>query len=233
MTPKRFLQMVIFLLAGMRLASAQVCSTGSAQMFQDDKSFSGPCSSTFLGYFINVTETQGYNLSCVTTKGNRLPGNFYFTNSVTQTGTGQRFCGSLTSSAIFCDPVFTMVVTQATSVTDFHRFTFSETSRTTGGSSCSSGASQQIFRQCAGQPCDGTSTSPCGASVVPLGQQGEVAVTSCSPIIIDVEGEGFRLTTAANGVMFDIAGNGNPVKIAGLLPVSIMLFWHSTATTMV
>ena len=35
-----------------------------------------------------------------------------------------------------------------------------------------------------------------------------------SPIIIDTEGEGFHLTSAANGVLFDIRGDGHPVQIS-------------------
>src|SRR5437660_8796393 len=35
-----------------------------------------------------------------------------------------------------------------------------------------------------------------------------------SPIIIDAEAEGFHLTSAAQGVLFDIRGNGNPIQIA-------------------
>lgn len=35
-----------------------------------------------------------------------------------------------------------------------------------------------------------------------------------SPIVIDLEGKGIRLTDAANGVVFDIAGTGNPIKLA-------------------
>ena len=35
-----------------------------------------------------------------------------------------------------------------------------------------------------------------------------------SPIIIDAEGEGFHLTSAAQGVLFDIRGNGHPIQIA-------------------
>ncbi len=35
-----------------------------------------------------------------------------------------------------------------------------------------------------------------------------------SPIIIDIEGEGFHLTSAQNGVTFDIAGDGNPIQAA-------------------
>ena len=34
-----------------------------------------------------------------------------------------------------------------------------------------------------------------------------------SPIIIDVSGKGFDLTSAANGVKFDISGTGNPIQI--------------------
>ena len=38
--------------------------------------------------------------------------------------------------------------------------------------------------------------------------------TDCSPIIIDLTGDGFFLTSAANGVKFDIANTGVPVQIA-------------------
>lgn len=36
----------------------------------------------------------------------------------------------------------------------------------------------------------------------------------CSPIIIDVSGGGFHLTSATNGVQFDMSGSGKPVQIA-------------------
>ena len=35
-----------------------------------------------------------------------------------------------------------------------------------------------------------------------------------SPIILDIDGKGFRLTSATNGVTFDIMGTGKPVQIA-------------------
>lgn len=35
-----------------------------------------------------------------------------------------------------------------------------------------------------------------------------------SPIIVDVDGSGFTLTNAANGVVFDIFADGNPVQVA-------------------
>lgn len=43
---------------------------------------------------------------------------------------------------------------------------------------------------------------------------GESGNPCASPIIIDLTGDGFALTDAAHGVMFDIAGTGVPVQIA-------------------
>jgi hypothetical protein len=36
----------------------------------------------------------------------------------------------------------------------------------------------------------------------------------CTPIIIDASGHGFHLTSATNGVVFDISGSGHPVHIS-------------------
>jgi hypothetical protein len=44
--------------------------------------------------------------------------------------------------------------------------------------------------------------------------------TNCSPIVIDTEGEGFHLTAASDGVMFDMAGRGHPLQIAWTAPGS-------------
>jgi hypothetical protein len=41
-----------------------------------------------------------------------------------------------------------------------------------------------------------------------------------SPIIVDTTGQGFQLTSAENGVIFDISGTGNPVPIAWTDPKS-------------
>jgi hypothetical protein len=35
-----------------------------------------------------------------------------------------------------------------------------------------------------------------------------------SPLIVDLKNEGFHLTSAANGVMFDFAGTGKPIKLS-------------------
>src|SRR5947199_3412464 len=56
-------------------------------------------------------------------------------------------------------------------------------------------------------PCLGGSPDP-----------GTTAFTSvaptCSPIILDLAGTGFKLTGAQNGVQFDISGTGKPIQIA-------------------
>ncbi len=39
-----------------------------------------------------------------------------------------------------------------------------------------------------------------------------------SPIIIDVDGKGFHLTSAAQGVVFDIRGDGHPIQMAWTAP---------------
>lgn len=48
----------------------------------------------------------------------------------------------------------------------------------------------------------------------------ECAPNCCSPIIIDVSGNGYHLTNVADGVVFDISGTGHPVQIAWTAPGS-------------
>jgi hypothetical protein len=43
-------------------------------------------------------------------------------------------------------------------------------------------------------------------------------VVCTTPIIIDTEGEGFHLTSAENGVTFDIRGDGQPMRISWTAP---------------
>jgi hypothetical protein len=40
----------------------------------------------------------------------------------------------------------------------------------------------------------------------------------CSPIILDIDGKGFNLTSAAGGVLFDIAGTGHPIQMGWTAP---------------
>jgi len=43
-------------------------------------------------------------------------------------------------------------------------------------------------------------------------------VVCTTPIIIDTDGEGFHLTSAENGVTFDIRGDGQPIRISWTAP---------------
>lgn len=57
-----------------------------------------------------------------------------------------------------------------------------------------------------------------GVSGCPYGwgrpERGSSCCTNGTPILIDVNGDGYRLTDAANGVTFDIIGDDRPVQLA-------------------
>jgi hypothetical protein len=52
--------------------------------------------------------------------------------------------------------------------------------------------------------------NPGGGPLPPCGPDGNY----CSPIVIDVSGNGFYLTNAQAGVSFDMEGNGKPIQLA-------------------
>jgi hypothetical protein len=63
--------------------------------------------------------------------------------------------------------------------------------------------------------CGGGSSGPCqGGSSSGPGLEAPPGQTGCSsPIIVDVSGNGFFLTSAAFGVLFDISGTGTPIQM--------------------
>ncbi len=233
-----------YAIAGIFLLSAPVLMTGQQQQCsdkafnqtQDDISLSGPCNISVLsGDIITVKETKAYDLKCTTTDGNVSPGTVYFTDHISLVGNGARFCGTILSKPFSCDPVFSMTATLAQTPTDFNRFSFFEQDRSTGGNDCTGLGTQTINRQCTGKACDaskaggggggggGPDLPPCDPAPTVDGFQPVVdpfAPCMPSPIIIDTEGEGFHLTSADNGVMFDIRGNGHPIKLAWTAPGS-------------
>lgn len=75
-------------------------------------------------------------------------------------------------------------------------------------------ASVSLFFQCGG---GGGGLPPCNNPTVPVEDPG-VPSKPCSPIILDLSGKGFFLTSADNGVKFDISGTGHPVQIAWTAP---------------
>src|SRR6266478_5106707 len=68
-------------------------------------------------------------------------------------------------------------------------------------------ASISLFFQCGGDPGDPPCDLGTGDNRGP-----------CSPIILDLSGNGFLLTNAQGGVPFDISGDGSPIQIAWTAP---------------
>lgn len=54
---------------------------------------------------------------------------------------------------------------------------------------------------------------PYGATIIP-GSQGQDCCSTTTPIVIDVDGSGFNLTTADGGVWFDFYGTGSSLKLS-------------------
>jgi hypothetical protein len=90
----------------------------------------------------------------------------------------------------------------------------------TGGTCPRTGGFHQDYEQCAAVWCP---PSCCTSSALACGEHyicaynadaGNCQCEFVSPIIIDTTGKGFHLTSAADGVMFDISGDGHPVKLA-------------------
>ena len=57
-----------------------------------------------------------------------------------------------------------------------------------------------------------------------MSTSGPIGYVRCSPIIIDIDGDGFHLTDAQSGVNFDITASGTPIHIAWTAPDSTNAF---------
>ncbi len=71
-------------------------------------------------------------------------------------------------------------------------------------------------------PCTfGEDNAGCPYGVLPVtGPEGAQCCTGASPIIIDLSGEGFHLTSLTDGVLFDFAGTGTKVHVSWTEPGS-------------
>jgi hypothetical protein len=80
-----------------------------------------------------------------------------------------------------------------------------------GGTGCSTGSGGEPC--CPGNTCtNGTCVATSGGC--PQCPRQKVCVSGCSsPILLDIDGQGFSLTSAENGVVFDISGGGTPEQI--------------------
>lgn len=188
------------------LCAQSNCSYITYQLISDNLKIAPGCD---VNNQMAVRETQTYNVWCVDETDDD---NTYFTAdpnpSVTSTGQTNEACST---PRVDCYPDFEPESDNAgfTNADDnINRFYLRVWDRVRSGSGCSKVGFQQNFQQCAAvqcipeppppNDCDPTTDLEC------LG----------SPIIIDVEAEGFHLTSPVAGVAFDIKGNGNPVQIA-------------------
>ena len=184
-----------------------------------------------------ITETQTYNVQCINQNNNSTYLNT--TSQMTSTGSTSLFCSG--DAKIECAPTFQTQNQNAgfTDSTDnINRFFLRVWSRTSDslGESCVQTGFSQDLKQCAAQPCqDPTPTptppppaptpTPCsnpdGTPELRFGHtDGETPNPCASPIIIDTSGSGYHLTSAANGVLFDIAGTGTPIHLGWTQPGS-------------
>jgi hypothetical protein len=191
-------------------ASAQLASNCSYPTFTHvgyDPAYT-PCSSIF-GTTVSISWTQAYNLACVNSNNNTT----YWTYKTSNvTGYGQTECDALGSFS--CLPVMNMYSTPAQNTSDYNRF-YNQAYDTyyagiTTLSGCAkNGQFRQDFHQCGAVECvvytcticpklpTSCCTCPCG-----------------SPIVLDISGQGYNLTSAAQGVMFDLKGDGNLWQMA-------------------
>ncbi len=121
---------------------------------------------------------------------------------------------SCTPVVVYCYPSFELEVTVATNQQDYNRFYNRAYDYTYTSSGCArTPINRQDFFQCAWYSCPPPPSGEC------YDAYGNCAFDcSPSPVIFDLNGEGFRLTDATNGVVFDISGTGHPIRMGWTAP---------------
>ena len=176
--------------------------------------------------FFNVYSTT------VDTCTNNNTGAVYAQSARQTYGIGYWDCGPSNLINTKCNPNITQEVTHATSPTDYNRF-YLRAWDVNPAQFCTLFVtmSRQDFWQCQGVGCptggggggctgNGTPTgaanrprkAPTGPRLL-LAQSPTTPTCPTSPIIIDTTGNGFVLTSAANGVVFNFSG-GQPIQTA-------------------
>jgi hypothetical protein len=174
---------------------------------------------------IGYSTTWNYAVSGYNTQSNLT----YCTRNVSLTATG--FCQGVafTAQIIDCTPKYDFNITIASTPTGSNKIVFTAIDNTLAGSSCVKSNGATVTAYCMGQACQSSSCpypvgSPpyCGA-----GYEAQWDSSACywkciqtgySPILIDVSGQGFQLTSADNGVLFDISGTGQPKQMGWTAP---------------
>src|SRR5229473_7198734 len=144
-----------------------------------------------------------------------------YAQSVRQTfGIGYWDCGPGNLMNTKCNPNITQEVTHATSSTDYNRF-YLRAWDADSQNFCKYVVlmSRQDFWQCQGVDCSQPPPPP-----PPMDCGCETPGCCGSPIILDTNGQGFYLTSAASGVLFDVFGTGHAVKMGWTAPASSNAF---------
>jgi len=193
----------------------------------------------------NITETDYYHEECRALSGNSAgyaPASDYQTMDSQVTGSGQNWCSGFPSYlTATCKPYMHFYETDGGySGTDNYANRFYNdaydmiVAHTASSNQCGqSGGFHEDFKQCTTLTCSSGCPNPttgppyCGA-----GNSAVWNTSSCSwvcvptgqsPVVVDVSGNGFQLTSAANGVKFDMAGTG-PVQMGWTAPGAMNAF---------
>ena len=151
----------------------------------------------------------------------------YLSHTASVTGNGVAYCAGV---KVYCEPYFYDYLTVAQNQQDYNRFYYQAYDETyISGKGCVRAAaySRQDFWQCGWYACPPPPGSNCPSpqGQPPAGCSNPVwntatCIWTCSgsPIIIDISGQGFYLTSAASGVSFDISGTGTPIQMGWTAP---------------
>lgn len=201
--------MLLLVIVGSAHANTS-CNGASATLTKDDKFWNA-------GNQYIVSETQTWTVTCV--NENNGTGTANGTAAVTASGSGgQPPSGPFTA----CNPIFSHTYgvssTAPTSGQNYFEAIGQDNQYGTTGiinptGTCTGGALHTSFSYCPYIFCaPGTTPTDNPSCDLGTGTDGSNA-DGCSPIILDIDGKGFNLTSAAGGVFFDISATGHPVQM--------------------
>lgn len=160
----------------------------------------------------DVTDTYTVQVFEYDTCTNSVTNSVYAQATRTTFGVGVAYCSSSTgllTRTLLCDPRLEAGSTYATSATDYNRF-YIRAYDAIDGQYCGTQTtlSRQDFWQCQGVACPPPQNVG-NCATCPPQKPNDCCTCPCgSPIILDITGKGYNLTSDTQGVMFDISGNG-------------------------
>jgi hypothetical protein len=188
------------------------CTTVSYVLVSDVKNSIPPSATLYY-------ETMTYNVSCVNSStGDVATPNEGSSNSRIGVGVVLTKPNCSSNCTVRCDPLWSIsIIKIGSGPVEFGNSADDANATVTDGMCHYDSSPFTTSSTCAVQTCSssgggGPPPNPCLDSSVSTLETGPAPV--CSPIILDLSGKGFDLTSAQGGVMFDISGTGNPVQIA-------------------